>query len=48
MAQARRVEIESLDVRENYINHIADLKDLQNNSFLSETLINDSDLPFSI
>lgn len=48
MAQARRVEIESLDVRENYINHIADLKDLQNNYFLSEALIDDWDLPFGI
>ena len=48
MAQARRVEIESLNIRENYINHITDLKDLQNNYFLSEALINDWDLPFGI
>ena len=46
MAQARREEIENLDVREDLIHHIADLRELQDESLLHEPQINNWRLPF--
>ena len=46
MAQARREEIENLDVRKDLIHHIADLRELQDESLLHEPQINNWRLPF--
>ena len=46
MAQARREEIENLDVREDLIHHIADLRELQDESLLHEPQINNWRQPF--